>query len=289
MDKPNLKISIVTASYNYADLISQTIDSVINQTYSNWELIIVDDGSSDNSREIIAQYCVKDSRIKLYTHEKNQNKGLCETVRLGCQYAQGEYVAFLESDDLWTENYLAEKIKVIEKNPDISLIFNSVELFGDAESRKRHDEYFIFQKFFLKDKKYPANLFKYFLFMNIIPTFSCVMVKNSVFSTLKFNAPFQPHLDQYLWMQIAYNNDVYYLDLPLTQWRIHKQSFIARTETVKRNNNHIIYETIKSVIANSTHSNELLKYFLINYYAFKMILFKIFRGFLKKIVMRYSK
>lgn len=77
-----MTISIITASYNYEKYIKDTIESVLSQTYSDWEMIIVDDGSKDKSRDIIKEYCEKDSRIKLYTHEKNVNKGLAETIQL---------------------------------------------------------------------------------------------------------------------------------------------------------------------------------------------------------------
>lgn len=74
--KEDITVSIIIPSFNYEKYITQTIESVINQTYTNWELIIVDDGSKDNSKEIIKDYCAKDNRIRLYTHENNQNLGL---------------------------------------------------------------------------------------------------------------------------------------------------------------------------------------------------------------------
>jgi len=103
-----MKISILIASYNYAQYIEEAINSVINQSYQNWELIIVDDGSSDNSLEIIKSYCEKDSRIKLFQHENNQNNGLKETILLGLENVMGDWVAFLESDDVFMPDNLAK-------------------------------------------------------------------------------------------------------------------------------------------------------------------------------------
>ena len=154
MNNPNPKISIITASYNYADLIGETITSVINQTYDNWELIIVDDGSDDNSLEVIQKFCRENEKLKLLTHENNQNKGLSETLKLGCNEATGDYIAFLESDDLWSEHYLAEKVKLLGHFKDMDLVFNTVELFGDQEGQKKFDEYFQIQRFFLKNQEY---------------------------------------------------------------------------------------------------------------------------------------
>ena len=81
-----MKISIFTASYNAEKTIKETIESVLNQTHNDWELIIVDDGSRDNSLEIIKSYCQKDERMKLYTHKDDINKGLKETVKFGLSH-----------------------------------------------------------------------------------------------------------------------------------------------------------------------------------------------------------
>ena len=97
-----MKISIVTASYNYQDYIKETIQSVLDQTYSDWELIIVDDCSTDNSVDVIKSF--SDDRIKLFINEKNL--GLAETIKLGIENATGEWIAFLESDDILREDYL---------------------------------------------------------------------------------------------------------------------------------------------------------------------------------------
>src|SRR5574344_974638 len=102
-------ISIIIASYNYEMYLKDTIQSVLNQTYQDWELIIVDDGSTDNSVEIIKEFCAKDERIKLLTHQDNVNKGLTKTLELGIQQAKGEWIAFLESDDMWTSDCLEKR------------------------------------------------------------------------------------------------------------------------------------------------------------------------------------
>ena len=70
----DIKVSIITASYNYQDYVKETIESVMAQTYPHWEMVIVDDGSKDNSVEVIKSYCSKDERIKLYQHEVAHNQ-----------------------------------------------------------------------------------------------------------------------------------------------------------------------------------------------------------------------
>lgn len=219
-----MKISIITASYNYDKYIKQAINSVVNQTYQDWELIIVDDGSCDNSLEIIKSYCAKDSRIKLFQHENAKNKGLKETLLLGIEHASGEWVVFLESDDYITPDYLSKKIEITEKYPSVKLVFNKVK-FVSQEKRKQQKIYENTQKKLSKMKS-PKNMFYDFYINNMILTFSCVMVQSQTIKKADFNTPTDKFLDWWLWIHIAYKNNFYYIDEELTFWRLHDTSYI---------------------------------------------------------------
>ena len=225
-----MKISIITASYNYADYIGDTIKSVLNQTYSDWELIIVDDGSTDNSVDIIKQYCKEDNRIKFFAHENNENKGLKDTLLLGISKAQGEWIAFLESDDCWQENYLEKKIEVIEKFPSVGLIFNDVELFGDEKKVYIQSPIFNDNYKFLIKKTYPCNMFRDFNITNRILTFSTLIVKKNILLNTDFNTPVDKLLDWWLYIHIAYDTDFYYIPEKLTRWRMHRDSYISKNK-----------------------------------------------------------
>lgn len=108
----NKTVSIITPLFNGAQFINETIISVINQSYQNWELIIIDDGSSDNGPEIVKGYQKKDSRIKLIRNE--QNLGPALTRNRGIAAATGRYIAFLDSDDVWINIKLQEQIGFME-------------------------------------------------------------------------------------------------------------------------------------------------------------------------------
>ena len=105
-------VSIITPSYNTANFIDQTIESVLNQTYKNWEMIIIDDCSSDNTEEIVNRY--KDHRIKFYVNEKNCGAALSRNIAIS--KARGKWIAFLDSDDLWDKDKLSIQISFMEKN-----------------------------------------------------------------------------------------------------------------------------------------------------------------------------
>lgn len=107
-------VSIITPTYNCGKYIAETIESVIKQTYSNWEMIIVDDCSTDNTKEIVERYIKKDKRIKYYLLKKNSGAAIARTKAM--ELATGSYMAFLDSDDLWAENKLEMQLSFMKKN-----------------------------------------------------------------------------------------------------------------------------------------------------------------------------
>ena len=252
-----MKVSIITASYNYESYIKDAIESVIAQTYQEWEMIIVDDGSRDNSVEIIKNYCNNDSRIRLYQHDNGKNKGLAQTLRLGVEKSETNWIVFLEADDTITPDYLEKKILVLQKYPDLKFIFNDVNLFGDIERIKKYDEYFSLVYKILKSRTYPDNLLNCFEENNIIPTFSCVMLKKELWNSLDFNSPLRPCLDYYLWLQIARRTEMYYLSEKLTNWRMHKNSYITKSNEFNDFNN-LLFKIKRKIFINGNGINTVL-------------------------------
>jgi len=110
----NQLVSIITPSYNSAKYIAQTIESVLAQTYQDWEMIIVDDCSKDNCLEIIELYVQKDSRIRLHQLEKNSGASVARNTAI--KLAQGRFIAFLDSDDLWLPQKLEVQISFMINN-----------------------------------------------------------------------------------------------------------------------------------------------------------------------------
>lgn len=118
-------VSIVMPCYNASKYIADSIESVLNQTYTNWELIIVDDCSKDNSRDIIQSFINNDNRIKLICN--SSPSGSPATPRnIGLENSNGEYIAFLDSDDLWVSDKL-EKQLAIFKTSDCCIVYSNYE------------------------------------------------------------------------------------------------------------------------------------------------------------------
>lgn len=226
------KITVITASYNYENYIAETIESIINQKYQNWELIIADDGSKDNSIKVIQEYCNKDNRIKLVTHKNNANKGLPETVKLALSHATGEYTAFLESDDIWHVDNLYEKVQALEKYPNADFIFNGVEYFGDKKMVESSASYGGEIRKILIGASRENEIMEKMGLHCLVLTFSCVMVKTNALKECDFATPYGAHLDWWLWYQMFYTSEVVYLDKKLTYWRMHGGSYIQRVDRV---------------------------------------------------------
>ena len=122
------KVSIITPSYNSERYISETIDSVINQTYENWEMLIIDDSSTDNSINIISDYCSSENSIKLIKLE--ENGGAAVARNRGIKEAEGRFIAFLDSDDLWHPEKLEKQLeKMVKKN--LPFTFTTYQLINE--------------------------------------------------------------------------------------------------------------------------------------------------------------
>lgn len=125
-------VSIISPVYNSEKYISETINSVINQTYTNWEMILVDDASTDASLAIIQKFQDSDSRIKLYKLEKNSGAGVARNFAI--EKAQGRYIAFLDADDLWKPNKLQTQISFLEhhKLPMTFSFYETIDENGNS-------------------------------------------------------------------------------------------------------------------------------------------------------------
>lgn len=124
IDNKMPRVSINIATYNRGNFIREAIESVLAQTFIDWELIIVDDASTDNTKEIIAPY-LADPRIKYFRNEKNLNISL--TRNRGLQESRGEFVAILDSDDLWCDKEkLSKQVAFLDANPDYGLVGTGV-------------------------------------------------------------------------------------------------------------------------------------------------------------------
>ena len=123
-------VSIITPAYNAAAYIAETIESVFAQTYTNWEMLIVNDCSKDNTAEIVQSYAAKDKRIKLINLKQNSGSAIARNAAI--QNAKGRYIAFLDSDDLWKKEKLQKQIQFMQQN-GYAFTYTSYEHFKETK------------------------------------------------------------------------------------------------------------------------------------------------------------
>ena len=123
-------VSVIIPSYNYGRFLGQTLDSVIAQTYLHWECIVVDDGSTDNTREIVESYAGRDSRVK-YLYQTNQRAGTARNN--GLRNSTGVYLQFLDADDLIESRKIERQVKYLEQHPEVDIIYGSVRTFPEDD------------------------------------------------------------------------------------------------------------------------------------------------------------
>lgn len=161
------KVSTIIPSYNCAKFLPDAIDSVLAQTYQDFEIIVVDDGSIDNTKNIVERYTKRYGEKIRYIYQSN--RGLAAARNTGLRHSRGEYIALLDADDEWLSNRLAEGVKGMEENPSVGLVHaNSVRIseIGDViRVNKRNPRFlsgWIFKYLFLRraDISCPTVLFR---------------------------------------------------------------------------------------------------------------------------------
>ena len=216
-------ISIVVASYNYEIFIERTLQSISAQTLTNWEALVVDDGSTDNSLAVIRRFCEADARFRLLQHEGGCNRGLAESLQLGIRHAAGKWIAFCESDDWWARTFLEELAKRARGNPHSGVLFTDVILEGSSASMEAHC---VMAREHFRQGGQAAELYK--TMRNAVPTMSCAMVRAELIRACNFQARFVPSLDMWLWAQLVGKTDFEYVDKPLCHWRQHDASYMKK-------------------------------------------------------------
>jgi glycosyltransferase involved in cell wall biosynthesis/SAM-dependent methyltransferase len=135
-------VSIVMPFLNAERFIEEALGSILSQTYSRWELIMVDDGSSDSSTAIARRYVEEHAgRISCVEHDGHQNRGISAARNTGVRYAKGKYLAFLDADDLWRSHRLKNQVAILESQPDTSMVYGLTQYWygwtGKAEDLQR--------------------------------------------------------------------------------------------------------------------------------------------------------
>jgi len=219
------KISVVIPNYNYAQYLPTRIESILNQSFQDFELIYVDDGSTDQSNEIIQKY-LPDSRIKVRIFESNSGQPY-QRWKDGAAVALGEYLIFAEADDYCAPQMLEKLVNVLDYYPNVGLAFcrsilidqQGEEIHADIDS----DERIFDHDFVMSGEKMRLKMFQ--PYNNCIPNASAVLMRRSMFQNYgTVETTMRLCHDWLVWFRILEHSDVGYVSEPLNFFRVHNNS-----------------------------------------------------------------
>ncbi len=224
-------VSVFMKSYNHAQFIGEAIESVVQQDFEDLELIIIDDASTDGSREIIEHYARDDSRIRTLFHE--HNLGITKVVNDGISAAQGMFIAQIDSDDVWTHDKLTQQLAILEQNKE-AIIWSEGELI-DQNSRPLSITFSEMVK--STKKKKSGKIFPELLAGNYVFG-STLLYKRANLDGLRYDERFLYNNDYQFLLELAHKYEFNYLSEPLAKYRVHGDNTLAGVgvEAEKRRN-----------------------------------------------------
>ncbi|MFA6152638.1 MAG: glycosyltransferase [Chitinophagaceae bacterium] len=203
-----MKVSVITVTYNRGHLIHETIKSVLAQSCTNFEYLIIDDGSTDHTEQVVNGF--HDSRIRYFKQARTAN--LSTLHNFGVAKSEGDLISILDSDDLWATNKLEKIISIFNLNKEISLVTHNIKYFKEAEVT--HENYYPTKK------DLQGNLFKEVLLFRILP-FPVFTFKKSVLEKLDYmNENYFDGQQDFLF-RLAKKHSIYFSADTLSYIRLH--------------------------------------------------------------------
>lgn len=210
------KVSVIIPFYNGKEFIAQAVNSVLRQTYTSYEIIVVDDGSTDDSKKALEQF---DGKIRYFYQ---QNQGISNARNKAVKEAKGEYIALLDQDDIWYPRRLEKQVKVMDENSDISIVYSDCHYINEKNE--------ILSQAFEVQKARSGRIFKDLIIKNFIPIPTVLLRKRAVDEVGLFDKRYSFAEEYYLFLRIARIYHVSYIDEPLAGYRIHGKNLSKNTE-----------------------------------------------------------
>ena len=204
------KVSVVLPAYNGEKFIGKAVESALSQTYNDFELIVVNDGSKDGTAQVLSGFGAK---IKVISQA---NSGIAKARNVGIEASRGQYIAFLDQDDFWLPEKLEKQMVLFEKDKEVGMTYTDTYVITDDNAKIRS----------FKLQKPHRGMVIEELFMNNFISTSSVIVKKECFEKAGlFDDSLSPVLDYDRWLNIAVSYKVDYIDIPLVMFRDHISTF----------------------------------------------------------------
>lgn len=229
------KVSVVITCYNYGKYVSGCLDSVLGQTFQDFEIIVVNDGSTDDTDKIIINY-LDNPKIK---YIRQENKGQACAKNVGIKNSSGEYIAFLDADDKWVNTKLDEQLPLFN-NPRVGVIYSNAR-YIDEGGKEIH---FRLEPFYLKPRA--GMVTNWLLFDNFIP-FSSSVVRRSCFDRVGiFDESIKMGIDWDLWLRISVDYLFMHVDKPLLIYRLGHSGQMSKNLEVRQHCSDMILKKFES-------------------------------------------
>ena len=215
MSHPRPVVSVIVPTHNRVGMIGETLQSILNQTFENFELIVVDNGSTDGTEEFVARF--EDPRIRYHWQE---DSGLPANSRnVGIGMARGRFVAFLDSDDLWLPEKLELQVRCFEEHPEAGLVYGDAVYMGQTDKEGKS----------LIRRMVGGNVFADLLVLNRIPTLTAMVRQECLdeVGTFSENPGLRGAEDYHLWLRLAYRYPIYPVRRVVARYRVHESNLIG--------------------------------------------------------------
>ena len=222
------KVSVILTSYNHSKYIGKAIASVLAQDFTDFELLIIDDCSTDNSREIISEF--NDKRIRAIPNERNL--GMVRSVNKGIELAQGEYIAHFNSDDLfYDKSKLTKQVKFLDNNSQHGAVFTRAQLIDDNDQKFKNVNHSYHLKFDQQQNQSRHAWLGWFFYNSNCLCYPSTMVRKAVYDEIGlFNPAYSIMQDLDMWIRICKKFEIFIIEEKLTAFRVGESSTSCRDD-----------------------------------------------------------
>jgi len=220
------KVSVIIPTYNAGKFVREAVDSVLNQAYEDYEIIVVDGGSVDNTRELLSSYGEKIRFIR------QTDRGVAAARNVGILNSKGEYVAFLDADDQWLSQKLKLQVKYLDEHPAVGLVFSDAWCITGGEPLPS-DFHFV-KRTSQISKPFSGKVFDKLFVRNFIPCLSVLVRRTCLDKVGLFDTDLSLAEDYDLWLRVARITSVHYIDQPLAIYRKHVDSLSHNIESAEK-------------------------------------------------------
>mgnify|MGYP001161956642 CR=1 FL=1 len=263
------EVSIITPLYNGSKTLHETYESVMGQDYNDWEWILYEDGSSDDTKALALKYS-KDhpDKIFFYEHEGNRNHGTAYTRNRAVEKSKGEFIAFIDQDDIWYNDRLTHQIRILREHKDCSMIWSPALYWYEDRTFE--------QPVLMNNEKIKTGVYKpgemVEMFLNDLrstPLPSATIIRRSIFDKVNgFEESVKGSEDVVLWIKTGDKFNIYFDDRIIVKYRKHFDSTLRREHRSGKMNewNLVFYKWVIDFVKGSSYNKSIVKDYEFTYY-----------------------